>query len=193
MAVQKDEVQISGSGDPRFEFEWQRPSSAAGGREKERVGTYKFQKELLDVEGGEELALTVDHDHAGRLAGDGGEGLHDLGVHVGDAFPLLRVVALVHFLVAVEVLAHDLLEHGLLVGGGDRAGGSRALPDGCDTEAKVSEGRNERERLTLGTRLCLDLVDLAQGVLLGAEGGYFLQGEGGGSGEEDEDGAAHLL
>jgi len=68
----------------------------------------ELEEELLDVEGGEELPLTVDDDFSWRLSGNGQEGLHDLGIRVCNALPLLGVEALVDVRVSEVVLADNL-------------------------------------------------------------------------------------
>ena len=42
------------------------------------MGTYEFEQKFLDVEGGKQLALSVDYDLSGRLSWDWLVGLHDL-------------------------------------------------------------------------------------------------------------------
>lgn len=46
--------------------------------ERARKGTYEFEEELLNVERGEQLALSVDDDLARRLAWNRLEWLHNL-------------------------------------------------------------------------------------------------------------------
>jgi hypothetical protein len=68
----------------------------------------EFHKEIFDIEGSEELTLSIDNDLTGRLTRDGLEGFHDLGIWISDAVSLLGVEALIDVGVAEVVLANDL-------------------------------------------------------------------------------------
>jgi len=67
----------------------------------------QLQEELLDVQGGEELSLTIDDNLSGWLAWDRVEWLHDFGVWIGHTFSLPRVEALVDIWIPEVVLADD--------------------------------------------------------------------------------------
>ena len=74
----------------------------------EKFITYEFKEKLFDIEGGKQLALSIDDDLARRLAWDWLERLHHLRVDVSDISALFRVMTRVNVIGAVEILADDL-------------------------------------------------------------------------------------